>query len=207
MECLTESHYLPGIRLFSKFLIYDRVNIDKTGFFARQTYRNRCHIVGPNGMHALSIPVKNASHLLRMEEVEIDHSKNWQHVHWHSLKAAYGKSPFFDLYVHEFKGIYEGTPRFLFESNLSIIKLCMKILRLPVERLGIWEGADPFMGTDLRSQIHPKPQKDKKDANFSPAPYMQVWEDRFGFVPGLSIADLIFNEGPEARGVLGKCLA
>lgn len=57
--------------------------------------------------------------------------------------------------------------------------------------------------TDLRSVISPK-QSLEADTAFRPTPYYQVFKERTGFIPNLSIADLLFNMGPESRLVLKK---
>lgn len=55
--------------------------------------------------------------------------------------------------------------------------------------------------TDLRESIRPK-QSYEADTAFSAVPYYQVFAQRQGFLPNLSIVDLLFNMGPEARLVL-----
>src|SRR3712207_7532867 len=49
---------------------------------------------------------------------------------------------------------------------------------------------------DCRDAIRPKhPQP---DSTFTPRPYYQVYRQKWGFQPNLSILDLLFNEGNEA---------
>ena len=48
---------------------------------------------------------------------------------------------------------------------------------------------------DLRDAIRPK--RPLPDSEFDPRPYYQVRAARHGFLPNLSVLDLLFNEGPE----------
>ena len=50
--------------------------------------------------------------------------------------------------------------------------------------------------------IHPKRDWREADADFCPKPYYQVFDAKYGFLPNLSIADLLFNMGPESLIVL-----
>ena len=52
--------------------------------------------------------------------------------------------------------------------------------------------------TDLREMIHPKrPDTILKDLALE-KPYFQVFAQKHGFQSGLSIMDLLFNEGPDS---------
>ena len=49
--------------------------------------------------------------------------------------------------------------------------------------------------TDFREAIRPK--HPLPDPDFEPKPYYQVYQQKHGFLPNLSILDLLFNMGPE----------
>ena len=67
------------------------------------------------------------------------------------------------------------------------------------------EGEVPAGIDDYRYSIHPKPQKQIEDGHFCSIPYIQVFDEKWGFVPNLSILDLLFNEGPQSVGYLRSC--
>jgi hypothetical protein len=55
---------------------------------------------------------------------------------------------------------------------------------------------------DFRDAIHPKKDFRTEDTEFIPRPYYQVFEAHHGFIPNLSIIDLLFNMGRESLLVL-----
>lgn len=73
-------------------------------------------------------------------------------------------------------------------------------------KISLTEDFMPMQTFDLRSEIHPKKQQDEQYAFRLKETYSQVFDEKYGFVPNLSILDLLFNLGPEARGYLMRNL-
>ena len=57
---------------------------------------------------------------------------------------------------------------------------------------------------DFRERIHPKKDYKEEDPDFIVQPYYQVFQERIGFLPNLSIVDLLFNMGPESLLILQR---
>jgi hypothetical protein len=117
-------------------------------------------------------------------------------------------SPFFEFYMDEIRILLEKKPGFLLELNLEILDFLLEILEIS----GTYSLTDKFIESgsdylkDSREIIHPK--KDcGADLDYRSQPYPQVFADRLGFQENLSIIDLIFNEGPNARSILEKSLS
>lgn len=203
MDILIEIQYLPPIRFFSKLFTYNRIVIDDMEGFEKQTYRTRALIAGANGVLPLIIPVKKAKAIIPIHEVLIDQRSNWQRQHWQSIQSAYGKSPFFENYADKLEPLYRKDFKFLFDADWAFLEAILEMLKLPPERIAIRSELIELNETVFyKDEIHPKNKKE--DAQFNPYHYIQVFPERFGFLPNLSIIDLLFNMGPETKSILQK---
>lgn len=198
---LLETHYLPNIQYFSKLAKYPTLLLEAHENYQKGSYRNRCHIGGANGLMRLSIPLrKGKNEQLSIQHTEISHDEPWISQHWHTIRSAYGNAPYFPYYQDEIEGLFQERPKFLFEWNQSWIRLLIELLQLPVE-VGLSEAYTKSPSEDildLRGHIHPKSHRQQVDHNFQAVPYPQLFEERHGFLPNLSILDLLFCTGPQA---------
>ena len=201
--------YLGPVQYFTKFLLHPVRIIERYDHYIKQTYRNRCNIMGANGILPLSIPVlKGQAHKTYVRDIRIDYNKKWQKLHWRSMESAYRHSPFFEFYMDEFNPFYEQRFEFLIDFNAALLELVLQSLEientLNYSREFIDAGIVDY--ADYRETIHPKRDL-SSDPLFVPLTYRQVFVERLGFKANLSIIDLLFNEGPNARSVLEQCIA
>jgi hypothetical protein len=203
---LLSTAYLPPIQYITKFLIDTPVLIEKHENYQKQSYRNRCYIYGANGKQCLVIPVKKQhGEKTPVSEVEIEYKENWQKIHLKSIGSAYRLSAFYEYYADDFKAFYKKETRLLFEWNLDMLFIMLQFLGIQqVPALTYAWEQKPDNRHDFRQGIHPKSRLAQPDMNFTPLPYQQVFQERYGFLPNLSIIDLLFNEGPLAVSVLRK---
>ncbi len=183
--------------------------IEKHANYTRQSYRNRCVISGANGPLTLSVPVERGrSHNMPDKEVKIAYYTNWQKQHWRSIVSAYNTSPFFQYYRDDIYPFFKKKSTFLFDLNVAITHLMMELTGIESEISFTGEYLSPADSNDLdlREVIHPKRPASRWDLSFSPLPYKQVFDQRCGFLPNLSILDLLFNKGPESVLVLEQSL-
>lgn len=213
MKALLSSTYFGPIQWYQKLNRYDECLIERHESFIKQTYRNRMLIPTSNGPLALTIPT-NHNTSLAMKDIRISDHANWRHVHWNALLSAYGESPFFEYYQDDIRPFYEKKYEFLFDFNMEITEKMIELLDirpkisitneyfLSEERKVKREEFNSFTNhkvesiKDFREAIRPK--KPLPDAEFEPKRYYQVYEQKFGFQPNMSILDLLFNEGNEA---------
>lgn len=203
------SNYLPPVQYYSKLLSYDEILIERFDNYTKQTYRNRCNIAGPGGMLSLSIPIIKPDTLKCVtKDIRISDHGNWRHLHWNSLETAYNSTPFFEYYKDDFLPFYERKYEFLFDFNEQLNELIRSLIDINAEIKYTSEYKKEISGneSDFREKIHPKKDFTIEDSEFTAQPYYQVFEAKYGFIPNLSIVDLLFNMGPESLLVLHQSI-
>ncbi len=189
-------------RLFNARVVYKELS----EHYVKQTYRNRCVIAAADGPLTLTVPVERGySPAAPIRDVRISDHGNWRHLHWNAFVSAYKSSPFFEYYADDFRPFYEKKIDFLVELNEGIEATVCELLGITTAAVvsDQYFDAAALGADDCRSLISPK-RALADYAAFTPKPYYQVFSARHGFLPNLSIADLLFNMGPEARIILAS---
>ncbi len=199
---LIELHYFPCIHFFSILNQHDTLLLEAYETFQKQSYRNRTHILSSQKIETLSIPVLSGNSHLPIRDIRIDHSQKWRLIHQRAIRSAYGKSPFFEHYSEEILGLYDKPVPFLFDFNLEVLTLCLKLLKWkPSIQLStdyqVFKSEKLTKIVDFRDQIHPK-----KELLNDFQHYQQVFGRQFE--PNLSIIDLLFCEGNNCNPYLKK---
>ncbi len=198
MNILAHPLYLAPVPLYARLYASDGIIIDGSSPFVKQTFRNRAVIATENGTQALTIPiVHNGNQAMR--DVRISEHGNWRHLHWNAIVSAYRKSPFFDYYADDFAHFYQERDGFLMDFNMRLHAVVCELLGLDRKSVDTPDSAVE----ELRHIAEPKALATIE--SYSPEPYYQVFAARHGFIPNLSIIDLLFNMGPEALITLRDC--
>ena len=187
--------------MFAAMLQAGDVQVEQYDNYVKQTFRNRCVITGPNGMQTLTIPVeKPTQHKCMMKDLRISDHGNWRHLHWNALESSYGKSPFFEFYADDLRPFYtEHKWEFLVDYNEDLTEKMLELLNIDTDiKLSRTQS---YANADLHQWAEPSAIQ-----SFPSVPYYQVFAARHGFQPHLSIADLLFNMGPEAVIVLNELI-
>ncbi len=185
-------YYLPSVSWFLKNIHSDEIHFDIGINYQKNLKLNRCHIAGANGIILLSIPLEKGRHQYGLiKDLHISFTNNWQKIHWNSIYSSYGKAPFFIYYEEGFKKIFSLKITSLTEWNFQLLQYCFGCLKL-TNTLIINE--EPTVVSII--------QNTTGAANLPQ--YSQVFEQRHGFMPDLSILDLIFNLGPDAKDYLTR---
>ena len=187
--------YFPSISYMARFLKDPEPWIEVYETYHKQTYRNRCRVMTANGVQSLSVPVVkvNGNHTMT-KDMTISPIEPWQHIHRRCLESAYKAAPYFDHYYDFLKPVFETRFERLIDLNDTALEAIFKALKVKKE---IVHTTDYVRETehDLREAFSPKVQP---DPNAFP-PYYQVFSAKYPFASDLSILDLLFNEGPDAR--------
>ncbi len=196
-QLLIEPHYLGSIEYYALISNFDSVLIEINDRFQKQTYRNRCYLVGSNKVLSLTVPTSYSNRSLT-KEVRIDHSQRWVKDHWGAIYSAYGKAPFFEYFADSFKESINTKHKFLIDLTVELMGLTFKLLSISVSMTYSESYIDNF-DNDFRNVILPKKSfTDRKI--YTPYAYSQLFSDTF--IPNMSILDLIMCEGPQASEVL-----
>lgn len=221
---ILQSNYIPWKGYFDiiasvdEFIFYDEMQ------YTKNDWRNRNKIKTPNGLHWLSIPVATKGHLtqdIRIIDAKIV-DKKWANSHWNTIKQFYKKAPYFRDYADIFEKLYKECEQeeYLCRVNYKFIKAINEILGIKTkisfsQDYGLIEGkterlvdlvkkaggAEYLSGPAAKDYIVSK-LFEEANIKLSWMDYSEYQEYPQLYPPfehGVSILDLIFNCGPDAR--------
>jgi hypothetical protein len=191
--------YLGPVQYYSKLKTYEDCVIEHFEHFPKQTFRSRCDVYSPNGILTLSIPLVKRNQRQPVKDVKIAYEYDWQKLHWRSLESCYRRSPFFEYYEDDLFPFYHDIkPEFLIDLNELLQSKILELLKLKPNISFSTEYHKTYENAiDYRDIISPKNEL-ITDPSFQQERYWQVFEPRHGFIPNLSIVDLLFNQGSKA---------
>ena len=202
MNVILSTAYLGPVSYYCQLYANRHILIERHEHYIKQTYRNRCLIAAPEGVQALTIPIvrQDPSHN-EIKDILISDHGNWQHLHRQALITAYTTSPYFEFYADDFLPFYEKHHwKYLFDFNEALRETVCKLIDLQPDVEYTQDYQAHYDEKDLRNLISPKQRN--TPPGFIPQRYYQVFEQNHGFLPDLSIIDLLFNMGPESLIVI-----
>jgi hypothetical protein len=188
-QIVLPSAYLPSIYYF-KLLLNENAMIDTHEHFVKQSLRNRCSIYAGNGLLNLTIPMQKSVNNTATNEKYMANEANWKVLHWRSIASAYNGSAYFEYFEDDFKALFSKENEIvnLVEWNTALIHVIFKILRLDktLNFSNVYiEKSEAIL--DYRDQLDTNKIQFRK--------YYQIFSDKHGFIPNLSILDLLFHQG------------
>ncbi len=194
---LIHPSYFGSIAQYVAIINAGKVYLENCDNYQKQTHRNRTYIYGANGMLILNLPILHTQKGIKQlyRDVQLEHQFNSINIHWKSLESAYRTSPYFEFYEDDLAPIFEGKPKFLLDFNyqcMDFVTDCLQIDLITEKTKNYLEV--PTKTKDLRYLSNTK----NKDIGTNFNQYIQVFASKYGFLPNLSILDLLFNQGPNA---------
>ena len=195
MKSILLPTYFPSL-LFWKIILKNNFFWMKNSYYKKQTLRNRMFIHGANGKLMLSIPIRHSGINQKRfyDDVSIDSSSDWKKNHFKSIKIAYQSSPYFEFYEEDLKNFYQIETSNLYNFNLKSVELVLKWLEMGTTNRTIDFNIEIYKQSKNIKEIDNREIKKKSNIK-----YIQTFEDKNGFIDGLSILDMIFNCGPKTK--------
>ena len=211
MNAILATTYFGPVQWYQKLNRFDGVLMEQHEHFLKQTYRNRCIIATANGLQALTVPVEHSDDKTTVKDLRISDHNQWRRIHWNALQSAYSESPFFDYYADDIRPFFEKKYEFLIDFNEAIRQTMCELIDIHPHVSYTCSFLSPSSTdkspssllpplssqiSDFREVIHAK--HPLPDPDFEATPYWQVFQHKYGFLPNLSILDLLFCMGPES---------
>src|ERR1700755_744783 len=199
MNLIIDIQYFSPSILFKNSYNFSNITIEQCETWQKMSFSNRCHIAGAEGMIILGIPLVNGrDQKALIRDVKIAESLPWQAQHWKTIVSCYNRSPWFSFYRDGLEELYRQPVVYLLDWNRRCLEWSFGVLGM-TPAIGMTEVYkavySPDEGIDMRGVLLPRNREEWAADSFR---YHQVFEDRTGFMPGLSILDLVFCEGKNA---------
>ncbi len=203
MNLLTDIQYFGSINYIKILFQFSNIEIEQYESYQKMSFRNRTRIAGSNGLVDLSVPLEQGRSQKRlMKDVRISYADRWQQQHWRTIESCYASAPFFEYYQEGVYRLFQKKETFLLDLDLATLEWVRENLKKDwqVSLTETYCKKEELVGAiDLRGQFSPR---STATSNEPCVKYTQVFEDRIGFQPNLSIIDLLFCCGPGTRELL-----
>ena len=199
MDIIIHPNYFPNIQQFTQILKAKKILFEVSDNYQKQTYRNRTYIYGANGKLGLFIPVIHTHKNRELyKDVKISYESDWMALHLKSLQSAYRSSPYFEYFEDDFIKLYSEKEIFLSEFNIKCIHLITELLDVNLNHEKSESYNENYSGVnDLRDLSIARKEKE-----YATPKYIQVFESKHGYLPNLSILDILFSEGNNTTSLI-----
>lgn len=216
---ILQSNYIPWkgyfdlINMVDEFVFYDEVQ------YTKNDWRNRNKIKTSQGIQWLTIPVRQETLEQKIKDTKIS-DKKWNVKHWRTLSQNYSKSKYFKDYKDIFEELYlNSDEEYLSQINYKFITTINEILGIKTKlryssEFELIDGQTEKLlnickQCEANSYLSGPAAKDYFDEELAKKENIEVeWMNYSGyqeynqlfppFEHGVSIIDLIFNEGSNA---------
>jgi len=200
---LIELHFLPSLEYFCALQRSNEILIERHERFVKQSYRNRCYIQTTQRIEMLSVPLTAKHHQALFRDIRVDNSRKWSAIMWRTIMSAYRNSPFYEHYADDLQALLSREYTFIYDLDMALLSFCLKSLHWQKKISETTSFNEPAQDgvQDFRNLIADRTGFATRGL-YRPVKYYQVFGSEFG--ENLSIIDLLFCQGPEARNILVK---
>jgi len=198
---LTDIQYFGSINWIKSVSKYTNIKIEQYENWQKGGFRNRTYIAGAGGAHLLTVPILHGrDQHAPIHSLKIAYRDNWVSQHIRTIESCYRRAPWYEHYSYPLYEILESRPENLIDLNELLLK-----------KIRDWLFPDTLIQRTDSYQLTPELGLEEGRGTFQtresltnppPPMYQQVFEDRNGFLPGMSIVDLLFCCGPNAKALL-----
>lgn len=191
---------MPPVLAVSKMSKSKILIIEACEHYQKKSFRNKCLLLGPNGRHSVSVPLQKGKHnSTPITDVHISYDDMWSNQFLKLCQSNYRKSPYYDFIIDELTAIFNQKHVHLFELNMALLKWIFDFLQFDSEinLTTVYHKEVDDHIEDLREHFKPNKTPESREK-----PYPQVFQEKHGFVPNLSILDLLFCCGRESINYL-----
>jgi hypothetical protein len=201
MNLIAPTSPFAPIHFFMQCIENESFIIEQHEHYQKGGYRNRFIIVAANGIQRITIPLKKGKNVQQtIREVEISYEEDWNRQAWQTIVSAYGRAPYFEHYADHIQPFFTRKYELLWDWNNDILNKIIQLLKIDLKHSFSNDYIKNYDENvvDIRQTM--RPNLDISDINFKK--YAQLFEERHGFIPNLSILDLLFCTGPRAKDYL-----
>lgn len=173
----------------------DECIISTSPYNKRHKEAHRYTIIDNRQVIGLTVPLgkPHGAQAPTWDDCPVSTHDRWWEKHRAALETAYGRTPYFEFIFEKFSPVFRSPEQW--PAWPSAIDLIREANRAVCEILAISTPITYKNAGAVTAPVSALPEK----------PYWQVRQHLFGFVPGLSVLDIIFNLGPEAAIHLNTC--
>jgi hypothetical protein len=201
MKLLIDYQYFGTVNYYKMLFKFKHIEFEEYEHYQKGSFRNRTIIPGANGLIPLSVPLQNGRDQRALfKNIKIAYKENWVLQHTRALDACYMRAPFYEFYRDSLFAILTSQEEFLMDLDRKLIQWVLKMMKanLTITFSTSYQEELAIEFQDGRNRFLPNHAIAVEDQ----VNYRQVFEDRIGFQPNMSILDLLFCNGPAATGLL-----
>jgi hypothetical protein len=192
---ITDLQYFGTVQYIQTLMLEREVYFDNMHPYSKMSFKNRTIIATAQGPLTLSIPIIGGrDQKSPMRDIKIDYKNEWDKQHIKAIVSNYNRSPFFEYYENDLSQLLSNHTLYLVDFLINCNEWLNKQLK---SKWNSHKLTEIILDRSFDAYL---PKNYNKIKN--PIIYQQVFDNKTGFLPNLSILDLLFCCGGKQASVL-----